>query len=581
VTANSLAGLNSDSLSLVPLGGQSELGQMLWAIVQNDEILLIDAGASYPSEGLPGVDLLFPNTAFLEANREKIKALLLTNGHEEHCGAVSYLLRHLNIPRIMAPQFVSAFLNQAKLDTISGSLAIDTIEMRQVYQIGSYAIEWIKVNDAVADACALRIGTDQGNIVYTSSFKFDQTPVDKCLLDISRLAQIGESGVLLLISASAGAENHGYTSSEKLARLSLEANIGNAKGRVIVVMSGTNTHRLKGLFDTAKRLGRRILLEGELLIRSAISAAVTGNLDYDRQIEAEYSDLDNLADEKVLIVASGTEGDPMEVLLDLSSGTGNITIKENDLIIFSSELPPGRSRQMAKILDQFLSQRIKVVYGDNEHVHVPKHASREELKLMLSLTRPKYFIPAFGEGRHIMHHAQLANDWGMAESNIFPLKNGEVLSINSNSASISGTIEAQPVYFNRDQGERVTMFSVKERLTLSSEGILTISLFIDREGTIIDEILIDAGASGFLGSLSWPETKQKLLNSIKEECKNAINEKTDPSNLNLNTRKSLDIDLLRQRVRDVTVKTIRSTLQARPAVQVIVQRLKDLPACST
>ncbi len=569
----SLTELNDNSLTLVPLGGQSELGQMLWAIIYQGKILLLDAGASYPSEGLPGVDLLLPNTGFLEANKDQIEALLLTNGHEEHCGAVAYLLRHLSIPRIMAPQFVSIFLNQGIGETCP---EIDTVKVRQNYQVGSFDVEWIKVNDAVADACALRIGTSKGNILYTSSFKFDQTPVDKCLLDVGRLAQIGESGVLLLISASAGVESHGYTSSEKLAGVKLESHIGAANGRVIVIMSATNTHRLKVLFDTAKRLRRKVLLVGELLIRTAVSAALTGNLNYDRKIEAKPSDLSELPDEEVLIVASGTEGDPMEILLELSSGIGEITTKEHDLIIFSADLPPGRSRQMAQVLDQFLAQRIEVIYGEKEHVHVPKHASREELKLMLSLVKPKYFVPAFGEGRHIMHHAQLAIDWGMAETDVFPLKNGEILSIDDDSATISGTIEAQPVYFNRDQGERVTMFSVKERLTLSSEGILTVSLVIDQLGSVVGGITIDAGASGFLGSIHWQETKQEILENLNDACKKAItsvNEGKKGGKANANAAKSIDIDHLRQTIRDITVKTIRSKLQAKPSVHVVVHQL--------
>jgi ribonuclease J len=572
---NSLAELHYDNLSLIPLGGQSELGQMLWAVIYHGEILLLDAGASYPSEGLPGVDLLLPNTSFLEANKEQIKALVLTNGHEEHCGAVSYLLRHLSIPRIMAPQFVSVFLSQAMTET---GLDIQTVNVRQNYQVGPFEVEWIKVNDAVADACALRIGTDKGNIVYTSSFKFDQTPVDKRLLDVGRLAQIGEAGVLLLISASAGVESHGYTASEKLAGSKLESLIGDARGRVIVVMSGTNTHRLKVLFDAAKRLGRKVLLMGELLVRTAVSAAITGNLDYDRKIEAKLSDLSTLPDEQILIVASGTEGDPMEVLLELSAGVNKITTKESDLIIFSADLPPGRSRQMAKILDQFLSQGVRVISAKREHVHVPKHASREELKLMLSLIKPRYFIPAFGEGRHIMHHAQLAIDWGVRDQDVFPLKNGEILSISDNAATVNGAVEAQPVYFNRDQGERVTMFSVKERLTLSSEGVLTVSLVIDQLGSLIGDITIDAGASGFLGSIHWQETKQEILANLQEAWNktNAADPGKTDSKTSTHVSKSINIDQLRQSIREITVKTVRAKLQAKPSVQVVINQLAQI-----
>ncbi len=572
--------LKYDSLSVIPLGGQSELGRMLWAIVYAGEILLVDAGASYPSQDLPGVDLLLPNTNFLEANKERILALLLTNGHEEHCGAVPYLVRHLPIPRIMGTQFVSAFLSQARERDANGRLfpplEIDVVEARKRYEIGPFTVEWVRVNDAIAEACGLVITTPEGVIVYTSSFKLDQTPVDEKLLDVGRLAQVGDQGVLLLISASAGVESDGYTLSERAVEPALAGNLENAQGRVFVVMPGTNTHRLQILFELAARLNRKVILLGEILIRTAVAAAVTGNLEYDRQCEAQLTDLASLADSQVLIVATGVEGDPITMIAELAQGINReISTKPGDLVIYSAELAPGRSRQMANILDLFLAQGVEVVYGARRRVHVPKHASREELKLMMSLTNPKYFVPTFGEGRHIMHHAQLAIEYGLPADAVFPLKNGEILSIDNGLATVIGAVEAQAVLVNRDQGERVTTFSVNERRVLSMEGIVTISLVVNEDGEILSGPSIDAGASGFLSSQEWLQARlslsENLLAAHAKFMENTRQKAIDPGRFELTA--------MRSSLRETALKTLRSKLQAKPTVQVMVQQVVSTRHC--
>jgi ribonuclease J len=554
------AEIKFDRLSVVALGGQGEHGQVLWVLSHGGDLLLIDAGAAYPSEGMPGVDLLLPNTNFLEANQDRILALLLTNGHEEHSGAVTYLLNHLKIPRIMGPRFVSAFVSQSLMHK-SYDTIIDTIETRHPYQIGPFEVEWIQVNDAIADACALQINTPEGTVIYSSSFKLDQTPVDNRLLDVARLAQIGDNGVLLLISDSAGVESPGYTPSEKAVALPLAKYIEAATGRVIVAIPGTNTHRLQILFDLARQLDRKVVLYGETLIQTAVVAVVTGNLVYDRKIEASMVDLARLPDERILVVGTGLEGDPMNLLSELAYGKNKeLPIKEGDTVIYSAEVSPGRSREMANILDEFLSAGVKTVYSKKHGVHVSKHASCEELKLMLVLTNPKYFIPALGEGRHIMHHAQLAKECGIPSESIFPLKNGEILEMGNGVAAVIGTIEAEAVLYNRDQGERVTTYSVNERRNLSTEGALTIGCVVDAKGNLVSGPTIEAGASGFLLSDEWATVKSELTATIIEQISNREPEKSDANSL-------------RAGIREVVTKTIRSRLQAKPTIQVVVHEV--------
>ncbi len=565
--------LKYDRLSLIPLGGQSEIGQSLWALSYGGEILLVDAGVCYPGTDLPGVDLLLPNINFLVANQQRITALVLTNGHEEHSGAIGYLLSHLKIPRILAPRFVSALVSQNLMGRgyDSSGTVLDTIETRYPYQIGPFEVEWIQVNDAIADATALRINTPEGAIVYTSSFKVDQTPVDGRHIDISRLAQVGESGVALLISNSAGVENAGYTPSERAVQPAFEKALETAESRIFFLMHGTNTHRLQMLFDLAKKYERKVVLYGDTLIQSAVAAVITGNLVYDRSIEASLDQFGKLKDDEVLIVATGDDDDALSMMWDLAHGKcRDLTLKKHDVLVFSAEIYPGRSRRVAMILDQLLSLGVQVFNSMRDGVHVSKHASQEELKLMLSITRPRYFVPSIGEGRHIMHHAQLAIDFGIPTESVFPLRNGEVLELANGGANVIGSVEAQAVLYNRDQGESVTSFSVNERRSLSNEGVLTIAVLLTPAGDILQPPRLEYAALGFTNTPEWETVRADMLTAIEEVVARFKSAQEQAAG-----EEATDAEppSLRGSIREVVSKLLRSRFQAKPTVQIVVHEV--------
>lgn len=561
--------IQHDSLAIIPLGGQGELGQLLWIFMYAGQIMLVDAGAAYPSRYLPGVDLLLPNTNFLEANQEKIKALILTNGHEEHSGAVSYLLRHLKIPKILAPKFVSQLLSQSVVGATDSDSPldvasfIDTIEFGKQYGIGPFEVEWLPVNNAIADASGLKIETPCGTVIYTSSFKLDQTPVDDHNLDIHGFARAGDKGVTLLISDSAGVEYEGYTPSEASIQSNLESAVSSAEGRVFVVFPGTNTHRLQLFFDIAESTGRKVVLTGDSLLKTALSAAVTGNLKYKRELEASLDDLDKLADENMMVILSGIEDDPLNVLNDLAFGeNADVRLKEGDSLIYSGPIMPGKTRFLANILDQLLSLGVTIIHGYKQGLHVSKHASREELKLMLSLTKPRYFLPSIGEGRHIMHHAALAIEWGMGTDSVFPINNGEVLEIKNGIASLAGSVEAEAVLFNRLQGERVTTFSVKERKSLSHEGVVTVSVLLDEERKMVGRPGITAGAAGFLLTDDWKSVSAQIEAQVEEIVENYRTGKKVPS-----------IGEIKNAIRENVSRTIRGNLQSKPTIHAVVHEV--------
>lgn len=558
--------LKYDRLCLFPLGGQSEIGRVLWVLSYAGELLLIDAGVSYPGTSMPGVDLLLPNSSFLGTNQERISALLLTNGNEEHCAAVPYLLNNLKIPRIMAPRFVAALLSQrlmSRAEKKKADTTIDTIETRTSYQIGAFEVEWLQVNDAIADACGLKISTPEGSIIYTSSFKLDQTPIDGRQMDIARLAETGDQGVLLLLSDSAGVESSSYTPSEKKVANGFNKHIGNSEGRVIVLLPGAPTLRLQVLFDLAKKFGRRVVLFGETLIQTAVAAAITGNLTYDRSIEATLSDTTKLDDSKVLILATGEDGDAMDLFSELASGRNKeLVLRKGDTVIFSSEIYPGESRKMALILDKLLTLGVKACISVKDGVHVSNHAGSEELKLMLALTKPKFFVPVIGEGRHIMHHAQIAQDFGMSSANIFPLRNGEILEIGNGIATVIGSVEAQAVFYNRGQEESVTAFSVSERRSLSMEGVLNVGILLDSEWQLVAPPTFEGAALGFSYCNEWVVAQTELMTIIQDCIQKYLDNNSEK-----------DLLALRASIRDSVSKLVRQKLGSKPTIQVTLHEL--------
>ncbi|MBX9723671.1 MAG: ribonuclease J, partial [Candidatus Obscuribacterales bacterium] len=355
-----------------------------------------------------------------------------------------------------------------------------------------------------------------------------------------------------------------YTPSEKKVEKGFIRHIGSSDGRVIVLLPGSATLRLQILFDIAKRLDKKVLLFGETLIQTAVAAAITSNLTYDRSIEASLADIAKIKDKDLLILATGDDGDAMALLHQLAYGRNkDLQLKKGDTVIFSSEIYPGESRKMALSLDQLLTMGVHSYISIKDGVHVSNHAGTEELKLMLALCQPEYFVPIMGEGRHIMHHCQLAEDFGILPQNIFPLKNGEILEISNGNATVIGSVEAQGVFYNSGQEESVTAFSVSERRALSMEGVLNVGILISPEWNLIQSPTFEGAALGFTQSNEWKVLKEELIDGIRlviEKHKLASESERDPV-------------ALKASVREIVAKSVRSRLSSKPAIQVTVHEL--------
>jgi ribonuclease J len=374
--------------------------------------------------------------------------------------------------------------------------------------------------------------------------------------------------VSLLISNSAGVESRGYTPSEKAVTAAFERQIAGAEGRTIVVMNGTNTHRLQILFDLAKRTDRKVVLYGETLVQTAVAAVVTGNLMYDRSIEATMDELPKLPDHQVLMVATGNDGDAVLLMKQLAfNRREDFALSKGDTVIFSDHIYPGQSRVMSVIMDQLLSMGVTTFIGIKDGVHVANHAAQEELKLMLSMTKPRFFVPAIGEGRHIVSHAQLAQECGLVPENIFTMRNGTVLELSKGTATIAGTVESEAVLFNRNQAESVTRFSVNERRSLSTEGVITIACVVDSQWNLLQPPVMEGAALGFVRSPEWELVRVDLVQAIAD----AITRLRDQRQT-----EGVDINALRAAVREVCTKTIRSKLQSKPTIHVVVHEVQGV-----
>ncbi|MBN9394111.1 MAG: ribonuclease J [Candidatus Melainabacteria bacterium] len=571
--------LDEDTLHLVPLGGQSELGQVIWAFIYQSSILLVDAGATYPQKELPGVDLLLPNTNFLEANQKHIVGLALTNGHEEHVGAVAYLATHVQIPRVMAPPQVVSMIGQGcyKLYGEDTRVNAEAIQYRNDYRLGPFYLEWIRSNNAIADASCLKISCPGGVVLYTSGFKIEQGTGE--MIDLHRLSAIGDNGVDILISDSSNVEAPGYSPSEHTVESRLHKIAQEAAGRVIVVMPATNTYRLNALYAAAAQSGRKLILSGETLQKVALSTAMAGHLAMDtaNAIGSSFTEVKSrsIPDKGVMVVASSIECDPIRILEDITYDEHpEIHLQAGDTIVFSSDIMPGELRHMANVLDRLLSRHVDCIYAVRNGVNVSKHAAQEELKCMLNVAKPAIFVPAIGEGRHIARHAELARHYGINPGAIFTMRNGQCLAykpFDPTDADIIGEIESAPVLFNRDQGERVTTSSVNERRSLSLEGILTVGLTVDQSGNLLAEPDIKCGASGFQLSRQWEELSGEMPEIVKE----AVDRAFSRALISFDREQGM-IDAhtaLRSVVRESVVKAVRSRLSAKPTVQVIVHQV--------
>ena len=462
-------------VKLIPLGGLCEIGKNITAIEYEDEIIVIDCGLSFPDNEMYGIDLVIPD-------REKVKGIFITHGHEDHIGALPYILKEINVP-VYASKFTLSLIESKLIEfNMLSSCSLNEITLKEPIKTEHFACEFIRTCHSIADSCSLAITTPQGVIFHTGDFKIDYTPVDGEVIDLQRISEIGKRRVLLLMADSTNATREGFTISETIIGQNLTRLFRNAKGRVIVATFSSNVHRVQQVINSSITYGRKVAFSGRSMEKISQIAMDLGYLKVPKNTIIKLDDIHKYPDNKVTIITTGSQGEPMSALSRIASGSHkNIGLKEGDYIIISASPIPGNTKLITKLIDILISKGAEVIYDAMEEVHVSGHACREELKLIHSLIKPKYFVPVHGEYRHLKEHAELAKSLGMDEKNIFLLDNGDVLELTGKKAVKAKSIHTGTVYVDGSGVGDVGNIVLRDRKVLSQDGILTAVLAIDKE----------------------------------------------------------------------------------------------------
>ena len=505
-------------VKLIPLGGLGEIGKNITAIEYENEIIVIDCGLSFPDNEMYGIDLVIPDISYLLENREKVKGIFITHGHEDHIGALPYILKEINVP-VYATKFTLSLIESKLIEfNMVSSCSLNEITLKEPIKTEHFACEFIRTCHSIADSCSLAITTPQGVIFHTGDFKIDYTPVDGEVIDLQRISEIGKRRVLLLMADSTNATREGFTISETIIGQNLTRLFRNAKGRVIVATFSSNVHRVQQVINSSITYGRKVAFSGRSMEKISQIAMDLGYLKVPKNTIIKLDDIHKYPDNKVTIITTGSQGEPMSALARIASGNHKkIALKERDYIIISASPIPGNTKLITKLIDILISKGAEVIYDAMEEVHVSGHACREELKLIHSLIKPKYFVPVHGEYRHLKEHAELAKSLGMDEKNIFLLDNGDVLELTGKKAVKTKSVHTGTVYVDGSGVGDVGNIVLRDRKVLSQDGILTTVLAIDKEAK---EIISgpDIISRGFV----YVKDSNDLLNEATALIKNEV-----------------------------------------------------------
>lgn len=545
-------------LTLIPLGGLGEIGKNMMAVRYGDSILIIDCGLMFPEEEMLGIDIVIPDVSYLLENRDLVHGIVLTHGHEDHIGALPYVLRHLNIPVYGTRLTLGLLEGKLKEQNIFGDVSLNTVKPRDTVQVGPFKVEFIRVSHSIPDAVALAIHTPIGVVMHTGDFKFDLTPVDGQVTDFHRLAQLGEKGVLVLMSDSTNAERPGYTMSEKVVGNTFDENFRQAKERIIITTFASNVHRLQQAIQTAYKHDRKVAVVGRSMVNVITVANELGYMDIPEGILVELEEASKLPRNKVVILTTGSQGEPMSALTRMAlSDHRQVDIYPGDTIIISAAPIPGNEKLVARIINQLFKLGAKVIYELASDIHVSGHPAREELKLMLNLVRPKFFVPVHGEYRMLIKHAELAKEVGVLPKNIIVAENGQVLEFSRRTGRVTGRVAAGKILVDGLGVGDVGNVVLKDRKLLSQDGILIIVLTMDRESR-----QVIAGPDIVSRGFVYVRESEELLEEAKARVQSALDKCSEKGITEWSSIKS--------QVRDAAGKYLYEKTRRRPMILPII-----------
>ena len=471
----------TQKLQIIPLGGLGEIGKNMTVIQVDDEILVVDAGLMFPDDDMLGVDLVIPDITYLLENKDKIKAIVLTHGHEDHIGALPYVLKQINVP-VYGTRLTLGILEGRLAENGVDSSNLHAVMQGDIINVGCFSVGFIRVNHSIPDAVGLSIKTPVGMIVHTGDFKLDYTPIDGKMTDFRRFSDLGNKGVLVMMADSTNAEREGHTPSERTVGAAFDRAFHNARGRIIVATFSSNVHRIQQIIDTAVRYKRKVAILGRSMVNVVSISLELGYIDAPEGTLIDIDEIGRYRPDQVVIATTGSQGEPMSALTRMAmSDHRKVTIVPGDTVIISANPIPGNEKMVVKTIDNLMKLGAHVIYGRNEGIHVSGHASREELKMMHNLVRPKFFIPVHGEYHHLVKHAELARELGMPKDHIFIGENGMVFEFTKDKGRVAGKVQAGMVMVDGLGVGDVGNIVLRDRRQLSQDGILIVVVGMSKQ----------------------------------------------------------------------------------------------------
>jgi len=547
-------------LLVIALGGLDEIGLNMTVFQYSDDLIIVDAGLMFPEEDMLGVDYVIPDFSYVLENREKVKGIVLTHGHEDHTGALPFLLKEINVPVYGTALTLALVAEKLKEHEIT-DVPLIPVRPRDIITLGVFKIEFMRVTHSIVDGVGLGINTPLGNIVHTGDFKLDPTPVDGELMDFHKFTEYGEKGTLLLLSDSTNAEKGGFTFSEKEVRRAFDDIFSKTQGRIVIATFASNIHRLQQAIDVAVQNKRRVIMCGKSMVANSQIALDLGYLKMPENTWVKLENLKDLPDNEVLIITTGSQGEPMSVLSRIAIGEHkHIQIKEGDTVILSAKIIPGNERSIGRIINHLMRRGADVIYEKVSDIHVSGHASKEELKLMINLVKPKYFMPIHGEYRHLKYHSRLAAKSGIPDSNIFIMGNGRVLEITEEGARENGKINSGRIFIDGKDAGGVEAIVLRDRRRLAHDGIVIVLVGIEKLTKKIvsgPEII----SRGFI----FEDASQDLINDVRQLMADIL--------ANLEDDIISDTALVQAKLRAALKKFLRNTMDRKPLIMPIIMEV--------
>lgn len=526
---------NTNKVKIIPLGGLHEIGKNLTVIEYRDDIIIIDCGMTFPEDEMLGIDVVIPDVTYLENNKHKIRGLVLTHGHEDHIGAIPYILRKIDLDIYGTGLTIGLLENKLKEHRLSKD-KLHVVNAGDVVKLGKMEVEWINVNHSIPDACALAIKTPLGYIYHSGDFKVDFTPISGKPINLTRIAEIGEKGVLAMIGESTNVLRPGYTMSESKVGETFNRLFQNLQdNRIIIATFASNVHRVQQIINSAEKYGRKVVLSGRSMVNVTETARRLGQFRVKKDTFVDIKDMDKYDDSEIVLITTGSQGEPMSALTRIAYGEHRkIELTPNDAIILSATPIPGNENAVTKVINRLLERGAKVIYETLSEIHVSGHACQEELKLILSLVKPKYFIPAHGEVRHLMKHAKIATQMGMPEENIFIMENGNCLEISQKEAKLVGDVPSGNILVDGLGVGDVGNIVLRDRRHLSEDGLIIVVITITKEGKVVSGP--DIISRGFV----YVRESEDLIEDAKNVVRKILN---DDSRDNLKDWNGLKSDI--------------------------------------